>query len=231
MFRSINSKFYAIAILMIISFSIGYVLLIYFLNQQSENFISSRDIAIIEKDVNKLNELFHQTRFWEKVIFAQSNPEAEMQYGIILKKARALLSDLNEKELNETTKLNLNQIVEQINQYEINFNQLIQLKTKKKLVNTRMETNYRSMTSIILISNDPNLLKPMFNLTHFLITYRFAITLHKFQALNLVIDSLDKTIKATKTLDVRMQGYLNSFKELLSEDYLIELDIIATQCH
>ncbi|MDA3788110.1 MAG: ATP-binding protein [Desulfobacula sp.] len=228
MFRSINSKFYAIAILMMVSFSIGYGLLIYFLNQQSENFISSRDIAIIEKDFNKLNELFYETRFWEKVIFSQRNPEAEMQYGILLEKARAGLSDLNEKELNETTKFNLNQIVEQINQYEINFNQLIQLQTKKKLFNTRMETNYRSMTSIILISNDPKLLKPMFNLTHFLITYRSAITLHKFQALNLVIDSFEKTINATETLDVRMQGYLNSFKELLSEDYLIELDIIAT---
>ena len=227
MFRSINSKFYVIVMFAVIAFCVGYALLAYFLKLQSGNLTRARDIAIVEKDFTKLNEMFHGARFWEKVIFSKNDPEAEMQYGALIEKIRVLSTRLGKKELSESTKLNFKQIDQQINQYEEKFNQLIQLRNRQSLTATRIETNYRSMTSTVLISNNFFLLKPMFNLTHFLITYNHGRTSSKYQALTMVIDGFGKKVHLMKTPDVRINGYLNSFKELLSEDYARELELIA----
>ncbi len=227
MFRSINSKFYAIAILLFISFSIGYGILAYFLHQQNQSAILAREVIVFERDFNKLNKLFHEARFWEKVILSQKNPEADMRFGSLIEQIRGLLVALNKEKLNAATKTTLSQVIENINRYENNFNILIQLKTKQRLISTRMETNYRSMVSIILSSNNPLLLKPLFNFTHFLITYRSGRDSSKYQALKLVINSVDKKFESLKISDVRMKGYLQSFKSLLDKDFKMEQEIFS----
>lgn len=227
MFRSINSKFYAIAVLLIISFSTGYIILAYFLHQQTRSTVLARDALSFQKDFSKLNRLFNETRFWDRELLTRNNPDAEMHYGALIEQIRALLHVLNRKEFDPTLQLTFTKIAESFNQYEKKINQLIQLKTKQSLVHTQMETNYRSMVSIILSSNNPSLLKPLFNLTHFLTSYRSARDPAKFQALKLVIDSIDQKVHALSISDSRMVDYLYRFRELLEEDYRMEGDIIS----
>lgn len=227
MLRSINSKFYAIAILLMVSFSIGYGILAYFFHQQNKSAAIAREVVLFERDFSKLNQLFHETRFWEKVIISQKNSKADMQFGTLIEQVKKLLVALNKKELNPDTKSTLKQIMDRINQYENNFNLLIQLKTKQSLLRTRMETNYRSMVSIILSFDNPSLLKPLFNLTHFLTSYRSSRDLVKYQALKLIIRSIEKRIQDFGLADVRMRGYLHSFRDLLGEDFEIEIKIFA----
>jgi signal transduction histidine kinase len=225
--RSINSKFYAIAFLLVLSFGIGYGILAYFLHQLNKSTAIAREVVSVERGFSKLHTLFHETRFWESVIIAQKNPEAERQFGARIAQVQQLLVDLNQKELNPATKSTLKQIKASIKQYEDHFNGLIQLKIKQSLLRTRMETHYRSMVSIILSSDNPSLLKPLFNLTHFLTSYRVNRDVAQYQALRLVINSIETRVKALALADVRMRDYLHSFRDLLDEDFTIENDIIA----
>ncbi|BBO89284.1 response regulator [Desulfosarcina ovata] len=227
MLRSINSKFYAVTLLLAVSFAIGYGILIYFLHQQTQSVTLARDTISLERRFSELNTLFHEVRFWERVIFSQKNPDAEMQFGSIIEQIRNILDTLSERVLDANTNHTLKRIKVGIDQYENNFNRLIQLKTKQSLLITRMEMNYRSMVSIILNSNDAELLKPLFNLTHFLIAYRSSRGVSRYQALKLVINSFERKFLATEASDVRMKGYLQSFKEILDEDHGLEGEIIT----
>ncbi|MGD8241946.1 MAG: hypothetical protein PVF59_03915, partial [Desulfobacterales bacterium] len=128
MLRSINSKFYAIAFLLVLSFGIGYGILAYFLHQLNKSTAIAREVVSVERGFSKLHTLFHETRFWESVIIAQKNPEAERQFGARIAQVQQLLVDLNQKELNPATKSTLKQIKASIKQYENHFNGLIQLK-------------------------------------------------------------------------------------------------------
>ena len=65
MFRSINSKFYAIAISLTIFITFGYSLLAYFLHQQNQSAVLAQNAILLERDFSTLNKLFNETRFWE----------------------------------------------------------------------------------------------------------------------------------------------------------------------
>ncbi len=121
MLRSLNSKFYAVTLLLVASFAIGYGILVYFLHQQTQSIALTRDIISLERDFSKLNKLFHEVRFWERVIFSQQNPEAEMHFGSIIEQIRKILRTLNARVLDESTNTTLSRITVGINEYEKNF--------------------------------------------------------------------------------------------------------------
>ena len=83
------------------------------------------------------------------------------------------------------------------------------------------------MVSIILSLDNPSLLKPLFNLTHFLTSYRANRAIAQYQALRLVINSIETRVKDLDLADVRMRDYLRSFRDLLDEDFTIENNIAA----
>jgi signal transduction histidine kinase len=213
--------------LLVISFGIGYSILAYFLHKQNQSTLLARDAVFLERDFSTLNKLFHEARFWEKVILSQKNPDADMRFGLLIEQIRNLLVTLKKKESIAGTKSTLRHVIESIDQYETHFNRLLQLKIKQSLLITKMETNYRSMVSIILSSNNPSLLKPLFNITHFLITYRYARDISRYRALKLVINSFDNKLQAAAISDVRMKGYLQSFRDLLDKDFGTEQRIIS----
>ncbi len=227
MLRSINSKFYAITLLLAVSFAIGYGTLVYFLHKQTRCVTLARNTISLERSFSELNTLFHKVRFWERVIFSQKQTEAVMHFGATIEKIREILNTLNGLVLDTSTNKTLRRITAGINQYEKNFNNLIQLKTKQRILIARMEMNYRSMVSIILNSNNTELLKPLFNFTNFLIAYRSSREIPKYQALKLVINSFERKFLTGETSDLRMKGYLRSFKIILNEDHNLEGEIMA----
>ncbi|MCF8129689.1 MAG: response regulator [Deltaproteobacteria bacterium] len=228
MIGSIKSKFYVISILLIISFSVGYGILAYFLHRQNISAVHTRDIILLERDFKKLNDLFQEIRFWEKVLLSQKNPKADMKFGSLIEEIRGLLSILNKQELSTIAKSTLKYVIEDINRYETKFNELIQLKIKQSLLGTRMETTYSSMASIILNSKNPSLLKPLFNLTHFMRAYHASKDVPNHQALKLVIGSVSNKLSSLGVKDIRMEGYLHSINRLLDESYEMELNIVST---
>lgn len=225
--RSINSKFYLVSILLILLFAAGYTALGYFLHQQSRSITLARDAVFLEKTISTLNTYFHEARFWEQVILSKKNPGADRSFAERLNRIHTILATLDDQRFDSATRNRLRQIHEGVHQYETSFNNLIQLKTKQRIQTTRMETNYRSMVSIILNSNNSSLLKPLLNFTHFLITYTSAKDSPRYQALRLVIESLEKRITEASRIDGRLLDYLESFRDILEQNFEMELEIVA----
>ncbi len=225
MFRSINSKFYAIVGVLVFIISIGYASLAYFLSGQSQSAIRTREAVFIEREIRSLHDLFYEIRFWERAVLIQEHPEAEKYFGAVMEQIRNRLMTLQGKSLSKSVLGKLAQVLDDLNRYEEDFNKIIQSKTEQRLHRTRMDTSYRSLASFVLRSNKPDLLKPLFNLTHFLIGYRIDSRESEHQALKLVIDSLENRMIKASLLDDRVTGYLKSFKDLLDKDYALEQEI------
>jgi signal transduction histidine kinase len=227
LFYSLKSRFYGIAVLLILTFVAGYSILAYFLHQQTKSDVLTRDAVLFEKDFNRLSKLFSQARFWEKSILLQNDPGAESQFGSTVEDMRELLSLLNQKDSSPIAKHYIDLIEKSINRYEANFNELIQLRIKQNLLHTRMETHYRSMVSGILNSGNVKLLKPLLNLNHFLTAYWSSRNAAKYKALKFVLGSIEKKVLTLKIPDIRMQGYLENLKTLLDQDYRMESQIVS----
>jgi hypothetical protein len=160
---------------LILIFGIGYAILAYFLSEQSQNAIVMQETVFIEREIRFLHDLFYEIRFWEREILFQVHPEADKQFGAVMVQMRKRLMALYNKQLSITIKGKLEQVLKGLTQYEEDFNKIIQLKTEQRLHRTRMDTSYRSLVSFVLRSNKTILLKPLFNLTHFLMSYRIPI--------------------------------------------------------
>ena len=225
MFRSINSKFYAIVGVLVFMISIGYAILAYFLSGESQSATRIQETIFLEREIHSLHHWFDEIRFWERAVLVQKDPEAEKYFGAGLEQMRNRLTALQGKPLSISIQGKLVQVLEDLTQYEEDFNKIIQSKTEQRLHRTRMDTNYRSLVSFVLRSNKTDLLKPLFNFTHFLIGYRIDRRESEHQALKLVIGSLENRMITAELLDDRVAGYLNSFKDLLDKDYTLEREI------
>ena len=225
MFRTINSKFYAIVGISVSIICIGYASLAFYLSGQSESAIRTRKAVFIEREIRSLHDLFYEMRYWEQSILIQGHPEADRYFGAVLEQMRSRLSVLRRETLSISVQKKLARVLDGLSHYEEDFNKIIQSKTEQRLHRTRMDTSYRSLVSFVLRSNRSDLLKPLFNLTHFLIGYRIDRRESEHQALKLVIDSLESRIGKADLLDDRVTGYLKSFRDLLDKDYALEREI------
>jgi len=223
--RSINSKFYGIVGVLVIIVSLGYAILAYFLNEQSQSAVRMQEAVFIEREIRSLHDLFYELRFWEGAIFNQEHPDADKRFGAIVEKMRNRLTGLYGKPISLSVQGQLEQVFIRLSQYEEGFNKINQSKTEQRLHRTRLDTSYRSLVSFVLRSNRSDLLKPLFNLTHFLISYRIDRWESEHQALKLVIDSLENRIVRAELMDDRVAGYIKSFKDLLDKDFALERDI------
>ena len=225
MLRSINSRFYAIAGVLVLTFGIGYTILAYFLREQSQSAIVMQETVFTEREIRLLHDLFYEIRFWEKAILFQEQAEADKQFGAVMVQMRKHLMSFYNKQLSIPIKEKLEQVLDGVTQYEEDFNKIIQLKTEQRLHRTRMDTSYRSLVSFVLRSNKTVLLKPLFNLTHFLMSYRIDRLESEYQALKVVIASLENRFLKAQLMDDRVKDYLNSFRDLLDNDFALEREI------
>jgi len=205
--------------------SIGYAFLAYYLSGQSQSAVRTQEAVFIEREIRSLHDLFYEIRFLERAIFIQEYPEANKHFGAVVEQMRNRLMALHSKPLSISVQGKLEQVLISLNQYDEDFNQIIQSKTKQRLHRTRLDTSYRSLVSFVLRSNNTDLLKPLFNLTHFLISYRIDRWESEHQALNLVINSLENKIIKAGILDDRVAGYIKSFRDLLDKDFALEREI------
>lgn len=214
-------------VLLVASFGIGYVVLAYFLHQQSLSYEQVDNAIELKRSVSTLNESFHKARFYEKVILNQSDPEAEKQFGSLLQQIRVLIEELNNKAFNEDTRKNLKQILISIDRYETFIGEIIQLKTKESLLDTRLKSTFQSLTSTILQEKDSTLLRSLFSVTHFFITYQNNDNISQYKALQLVTRSLEKKVTFKKDIDLRLIGYVKNFEDTLRLNHEIGQDIIS----
>lgn len=222
MFRTINRKFYAIAIVLIILFGGANALLSFFFQHQSRSEILSSRALRIERETNSLRRLFFEIRFWEKSILNSSHKDATKNFNKGLEGMNTSLMKLKNYQLKGATNQRLETIATTMAQYEQNVNTLVQLQTKESLLSTRMNTNYRSLISTIINAGQAKLLKTLFHLNQFYAAYNTTHKDSEYQALQIVCNALEQKIIAAKQMNHRTQGYLFNFTKLLEENFSIQ---------
>lgn len=227
MFHTINSKFYTIAVVLIFLFSLGYGILAFFLRIQNQNTILVQQAVTFEREIRTLYDMFYEIRFWEKSVFFQQHPEAEKNFGAVMDQFRKRISNIPHMEPDISVNKKTGLVLKTLTRYEEDFNQIVQYMTDQRLNRTRMDTAYQSLASNVLGSNQTSVLKPLFNLTHFLTSYRIDKRESEYQALLLVVDYLKSKLLHAKLIDNRMEGYVQNFKVLLIKDFELEQKIQA----
>jgi hypothetical protein len=95
------------------------------------------------------------------------------------------LKTLSAKTINEEIISGLEAISDLMAQYESAFNRIVQFKTEQRLGQTLFDSNYQSLMSNVFRSNDIGLLKPLFYLSHFQISYLSHHRESEYQALSI----------------------------------------------
>ncbi len=228
MLYTINNKFGAISILLIILFGLGYGMLAFFLRDQHQDTMLIQEAVTIERDVRTLHDLFYEVRFWERAVLFQNHPEADKKFGIVIELFRERVGNLHVLEPEVSVGEKPESILKLLAGYEEDFNHIIQFKTEQRLNRTRMDTGYQSLVFSVLRSDRPLLFKPLFNLTHFLTSYRIDRRASEYQALLLVVDYLEKKLLQARLMDSRIQGYVDNFRMFLAKDFELEQKIRST---
>ena len=222
MFRTINQRFYTIAAVLVFLFCLNYVQIAYFINKESSIAAQGEEIITIERNIRNLLSLFFRMRYWERAVFSQDFPDAELHFGRIMAEMESILSKMRNPSSESFIARDLEKVTRLLGSYEQDFNQLIQLNTEQRLQLTRLESSYQSLASSILDTGKLNLLKPLLIITNFQIGYVRAHQQTEYQALNVVINSLKNKFLQDEMLDERMQSYMDGYSRILEEDYIID---------
>ncbi len=222
MFRTINQRFYTIAAVLVFLFCLNYVQLAYFINKESRIAAQGEDMIDIERNIRNLLNLFFRMRYWERAVFSQEFPDAELHFGQLMAEMKSQLSILKIRSPENYISRDLEEVAKILSSYEQNYNQLIQLNTDQRLQLTRLESSYQSLASSILDTGKLNFLKPLLVITHFQIGYVRAHQQTEYQALNVVINSLKNKFIQDELLDERLESYIEGYRKVLEEDFAID---------
>ena len=231
MFSKVIHKFYLIGCLLGFLFLVGYAQLAFFLHNESQSALRGQEAVLFERDIRSLEDTFFQIRFWEKSVFSQDHPEADKEFGALMEQMGKRLGTLKAKQLDEDIKEELGYVSDFVTQYERTFNQIIQLKIEQRLGQTLFDSNYQSLTSNVFRSNESNLLKPLFNLSHFQEGYLSHHRESEYQALKVVMSSLENKLHKKELVDERLKGYLETYKNILDNDFSLEKEIQKLSAH
>ena len=229
MFRSINSKFYLLALLLALAFASGYAILAYFQEQQETSSELARQAILLKQDISAISELFSDIRFYEKVILSTQDAEADIHFGRLTAEVNNRLGQFKTRQFDQATATSLQHIEVYMQKYSEVIGRLIQLHTHRRLQSTEMETSYRAMVSIIVSHQTTTFLAPLFNFAHFFMNYQSAPDLQKYQALHLITQSLARESAKPGSDQGPLASHLTTFAKYLEESFATEREIVRTQ--
>ncbi|MBF0101541.1 MAG: response regulator [Desulfobacterales bacterium] len=231
MLGTINRKYYSIAAWLILLFGIGYLILAIFLHKQSQSADQIQKTVFLETEIRILHELFFEIRYWENMMVSSDQLDSEKHFGITMEKMKNRLIDLKKSELPESILHILSQVSELLTYYEKDINQIIQLKTEKRINLTLFDSNYQSLVYAVLRSNQTELFKPLFTLTHFQNNYLENHRESEYQALKVVMQTLKQKFENFNLMDDQLSGYVTTFSRLLDQDFTFEKKINEVNAH
>ena len=228
MFKSLNNKFYAVVVMIFLLFGVSYGVIAYYLHKQDLHSQQVMRVRAVKKDIVTLRENFDNVRLWEKVILYQSVAEEEKEFGALLGQIREVLLSCNENTIDKTTQDDCELILFNINNYEALIAEILQLKTKEQLLDTRLVENFQSITSALLQADKPQLLGSFYGASQFFTQYQRTSGTSQFKALEIVMLSLMKKVIEMGDGDERLISYIKNFVAVLQESHVIEERILAT---
>jgi signal transduction histidine kinase len=217
--------------LLVLSFLVGYAQLAFFLRHETQSATRGQKAVFLEREIRSLKENFIEMRLWEKTLFSQGHPEADKKFGKLMELITKNLAFLITHPTGPDIQKLLADISRLIKQYEKEFNRIIQLRIEQRLGQTLLDSDYQSLISSILRSNQISLLRPLFNLSHFQKNYLSNHHESEYHALNVVMGSLEKRLFREAQMDERLKGYITTYRKILNHDFALEKEIQELSHH
>jgi hypothetical protein len=180
--------------LLVLSFLVGYAQLAFFLHHETQGATRGQKAMFLEREIRSLKENFFEMRLWEKALISQEHPEADKKFGQLMELINKNLVNLNAQPNGPDIQKGLAKISRLVRQYEKEFNRIIQLRTEQRLGQTLLDSDYQSLTSNVLRSNEVSLLRPLLNLSHFQKNYLSNHRDSEYHALKVVMGSLENRL-------------------------------------
>ena len=218
--KTIRHIFYVVAALLGLLLILNYGLALYYLKQQGEAADKREDATLIRLKANELEKQLWAMRFWEKSVLIQ-NPEATKYFAENLEKIKLSIKSFKAK-LPRNFKRNAQEFFGFLNQYEGAFNRLTQIKTDQQVNRTNLISDYRMITSNVLMENQPKLIKLLLNLTRFQDDYLSSKEESQFKGLKIVISSIERRATVTGVMNDRLKAYFESYQNRLEQDRHLE---------
>ncbi|HOF17478.1 MAG TPA: ATP-binding protein [Phycisphaerae bacterium] len=225
MFRTVNQKFYAVSAALLLLFGSWAVTLIFHferMNQSEERKEAAGHFANI---TSNLEQRFWVARFWEMNLTQQSNPEADKYFGLSLEKAKRELEEVRRHDFSDRVETEVSTVSKLLAEYESDFNKLTQLKTAQQLNRTILNSEYQQLVSMVMLGNDPSLLRPLFNLAEFQQEYFAHHRPSEYEAIKVVVQSVRHRSEENAAIASRIRRHLEEYSRLLNKDYELEAAI------
>jgi signal transduction histidine kinase len=153
------------------------------------------------------------------MVFSLDFADAEAQFGKAMEKIKSELSISQDMTHEGDILENLRKVSQILTYYEKQFNQLAQANTDHRIQRTRLESGYQALVSSVLTSKKSSFLKPLFILTDFQMRYFETHRSGEYQAIQVVIDSIERNLSEENILDERTENYLGNYRKIIKEDY------------
>jgi signal transduction histidine kinase len=217
--------------LLVLSFLVGYAQLAFFLRHETQSATRGQKAVFLEREIRSLKENYIEMRLWEKALFSQEHPEADKKFGQLMELINKNLANLKAQPIGPDIQKGLAKISRLVTQYEKEFNRIIQLRTEQRLGETLLDSDYQSLISNVLRSNEVSLLRPLFNLSHFQKNYLSNHRESEYHALNVVMGSLENRLFRKELMDERLKGYIETYRKILDHDFILDNEIQKLSHH
>lgn len=215
MLHRIDQKLYGFASLIIVLSLLTYGGVALFLDQQNEAAQEEQGALVSAREFATLQQMFIQLRTWERDLLLQGESEAESHFVQTIQRLKQQLNDYQDQATQQHIRTEISTISASVEQYENNFNQLSQLLSRHRLLETDMETIYQSIETAGLSQGDAQLLRKVFLLNHFQVNYLTDGRPSGFQALKIVLGSMAQAFAQSGYLDDRVKGYFAAYERTL----------------
>ncbi len=217
MLKRLNSKIYGIAFFFLFIALIQYFSFLFFLYRQNQVAKTETAALACSSDFLALRQTFLQLRAWDRsIVLKGHDADVEVRFAESMKQIKEKLSEYRGQASDPRRIRQMKTIETALLAYEKQCHTLAQLMGKKHLIKTNMASIYQSIESAGLYQGHISLAKKLFLLSHFQINYLNAPSPSGFQSLKIVLDSLASAFGQAGAFDARVQGYLSSYREVLT---------------
>ena len=221
--RTIRHNFYVVAILLGLLLIVNYGLAVHYSKQQDEAADEREDSTLIRLKAKELEKQLWAMRFWEKSVLVE-NTEATKYFAESLKEIKSSIKSFKTK-LPRNFRKNAQEFFEFLNQYEAAFNRLIQIRADQQVNQTNLISDYRMITSNVLMEGQPELTKLLFDLARFQDDYFSSRHESQFKGLKIVISSIERRAIVAGIMNDRLKAYFESYLHRLEQDRHLERNV------
>lgn len=222
---TIRRIFILISSLLVVLIGLSYVGNTIFVNRISDSSERVDDVNSFVRKINYLEKRFLDIRLLEKTILIQREEVVQNNFGLLITEIKRGIEALDFEGTISGAAEEQSNFITIIEQYELTYRSLIQLKVEQRLNTTQFDSNFQVLHSSILMGNRTNLLRLLFNLSRFQAKYLKSKRSTSYHALKIVHSMFSRIYLKTSIQDNRLKSAIDEYVKLLDLDYLIEQKI------